>query len=304
MKNEHLPIYCNKRNFLGKKDLVVSFYTKRCRYGKCTFCAIPSRSSERNVSPDDIKFQIDWVWDKYKSEIDSFEQFSFGNDGSILDEATFPDNLLDYLIDKINQCKKAQVLSLETRAEYIQEERIKNIIKKFKGNVTDVTVGLETQDDEIRNKILNKGLSKELFESKVAILGNLGVRLTSYVMLKPSPYMSEDDGIREAEKTVAYLKETASKNNVDLIIYLCPTYIAKNSDLAKLMYENKYEPPEYASVLRIVEYCHKLKISVYTGLWSEGLAEPYCVCKADSDEEKKIREKILDFNKSVTELVQ
>lgn len=292
------PIYHGKRNFLGKKDLVVSLDTGRCGYGKCTMCAIPGRSSRNAIPESEINGQIDWIFGNYGNEIDTFEQFSAGNEGSMLDERTFPRGSMRHLIGMANYMMGAGVLSLETRAEYIDAEGLGYIRNQFEGEVVDVAVGFESQDDSIRNTILRKGLPKELFESKVSVLGDVGIRLTSYVMLKPSPHMTENEGIREAEETITYLAGLTERNGVDLVIYLNPTYIAEGAPIARVMHEEGYEPPRISSARCVAQWCSKLGIPAYVGLWSEGLAEPGGSYDTSHPIERRARGTLRAFNKT------
>ncbi len=93
-----LPIYHRKRIFLGRKDLVISFFTRSCNYSKCSFCTLPTRSATKNISKDEINSQTKMILNFYGSSCKEFEQFSIGNEGSILNESTFPQDSLFYFI--------------------------------------------------------------------------------------------------------------------------------------------------------------------------------------------------------------
>ena len=163
----------------------------------------------------------------------------------------------------------------------------------------DITVGLETQDDYIREVILNKNMKKSVFEKKVKLLGELGVRLTSYVLLKPSPTMSEADGVKEAIATTKYLYNLAQKYNTEMIIYLNPLYVAKGSPLAKEFALHKYTPPKIESVLEVIAQTRDLNsIPIYTGLWSENNAETYGDYTYTPNFKLKVKEAIKEFNKT------
>jgi uncharacterized Fe-S cluster-containing MiaB family protein len=112
-----------------------------------------------------------------------------------------------------------------------------------------------------------------LLEERIALLGALGVRLTSYVMLKPAPGMDEEDGVREALATIAYLAEQCARYRTALVIYLNPTYIAEGSMLESAARAGKFRPPTIQSVFRVVVEGQRFGAPIYTGLWSEGLAE-------------------------------
>lgn len=297
MEQSLTPIYYGKRTFLDLKDLVVSFYTEKCQF-KCSFCDLTSRSSREAVSEEKILKQIDWLFNMYQSEIGTFRQFSAGNEGSILDRNRFFKGAMDYLVERSKEMTNLEVLSLETRPEYIRAPILEDIIRRNPAKVIDVTVGFETQDDGIRNGVLNKRMNKEHFERKVEILGELGVRLTSYVMLKPGPYMSEDEGITEAIDTIHYLHDLCGKHNTGLVIYLNPTYIANKSPLASIMKKAGYKPPKIQSVLKTILSVQDLEIPVYTGLWCENLADDKGTFSGRKDYDEGFREIIKQFNKT------
>jgi archaeosine synthase beta-subunit len=257
------PIYTGVRGFLGRIDLVVSFYTRKCQFG-CSYCALPLRSSNGPVSVEDVNAQIDGVFAQYADVLGAIEQVSFGNEGSALDGARFHRESLMYLIDRLDELPKLELVSMETRPEYVKRDVIEQI--------QDVTVGFETQDDHIRQTILNKSIARKLMEQRIELLGELGMRLTSYVMVKPAPRMTDEQAVSEALATIAYLRERCDAAGVELVAYLTPTYIAEGSQLAQTSEPEDWLPPRIQDVARVVLGSHALGVPVYTGLWSEGLA--------------------------------
>ncbi len=126
MSKDILPIYHGTRRFLGMRDLVVSIYTQRCPW-ECSFCDIPTRSSVTPVEPETVKHQIEWIVAQYEDQFPRFEQFSIGNEGSILDRMRFPNESLRLLLDTTTMMPNLHVLSLETRPEYITAQRLDEI---------------------------------------------------------------------------------------------------------------------------------------------------------------------------------
>ncbi len=299
MQEFPLPIYDGDRTFLGKKDLVISFYAQRCQF-ECSFCNLPEASHDEPLSVEQIERQIDWVFDKYANNLDKFRQLSVGNEGSILDRQRFPKDAMEYLLQNASEkLPYLEVLSLETRPEYINREKIIETLQMTNAKKIDVTVGFESQDDYIREVILKKNMKKNIFEKKVKLLGELGIRLTSYVLLKPSPTMSEEDGIEEAKATIEYLYKICQKYNTEIIIYLNPVYVAKGSALAKEFALHKYKPPKIESVLKVIAQTRDLNnIPIYTGLWSENNAETYGDYTYTPNFKLKIKEGIKQFNKT------
>src|SRR5437588_9498165 len=91
------PIYLGKRTFLGLKDLVVTFYTEQCPF-RCAYCNLPTKSHVGPLAADWVKQQIDWSFEQYVDELDSFQQLPVGNEGSILDRRRFPSEAMAHLL--------------------------------------------------------------------------------------------------------------------------------------------------------------------------------------------------------------
>jgi hypothetical protein len=161
-----------------------------------------------------------------------------------------------------------------------------------------VTIGFETLDENLRNNVLGKNLDRELFEEKIELLGKLGIRLTSYVMLKPGPTMTEEEGIKEAVETIKYLNRKCRETETDLVIYLNPTYIARGSPLAYVMKSNGYKPPKIQSIVKVIFETKHLGTPIYTGLWCEDLSEPSGDFTERGDYDISLREAVKNFNKA------
>ncbi|KAF0216246.1 MAG: Fe-S oxidoreductase [bacterium] len=294
--SEIVPIYHGRRNFLGSEDLVISFYTEKCQY-RCSFCGLPERSSNRPVNPQRIRDQVDTVFDIYTDWLPTFGQLSVGNEGSILDGKRFPPEAFDYLIDKSRIMPSLRVLSLETRPEYAREDRLREIMDSSTAEKLDLTVGFETLDDDLRNRVLNKHMSRQLFEDVIKLLGKIGARLTSYVMLKPGPNMTDEEGIKEAVQTAQYIGEKCSKENTECVIYLNPTYVARDSRLAHQMKETGYRPPKIHDVMRTVIGIKNLGLPVYVGLSSEGLSIADGDVRSSEGFDRKAKRAVKKFNR-------
>lgn len=110
--------------------------------------------------------------------------------------------------------------------------------------------------------------------------------------------MSEEDGIAEATATAEYLTELCSGQRVPLTIYLNPTYVAEDSDLAIEMKRVGYRPPKVQSVIQTILAMRNLHVPVYVGLWCENLANDDGVFTGREDYDKSFREALKLFNKT------
>lgn len=291
------PIYTGMRSFLGRKDLVVSFYTRKCQFG-CSYCALPLRSANDPVAVADLNAQIDAVFEQYADELPSLQQLSFGNEGSALDGGRFHRESLDHLLGRLGELPSLELLSIETRPEYVKRGVIEDTQRRVPGIALDVTVGFETQDDHLRQTVLRKSISRKVMEQRIELLGDLGVRLTSYVMVKPAPRMTDEDGVREAVATIEYLLERCSRANVDLVAYLTPTYVADGSYLAENFGHDEWVPPRIQDIAEVVVQGRRLGVPVYSGLWSEGLAGVNGDFRGREGYDPSLRDAIAELNRT------
>jgi hypothetical protein len=291
------PIYLGKRTFLGFKDLVIAFYAQKCPF-QCSYCSLPTKSHPEPLPVNQIKQQIDWSLEQYANELSSFQQLSVGNEGSILDRERFSKSAIVYLLKQAQVLSFLKVLSLETRPEYISPSTLEDIFHLTHADIIDVTVGFETQDDHLREVILNKSIRRKNFEAKIKLLSEMGVRLTSYVLLKPGPTMTEEEGIKEAILTIEYLAEVCQKFGTDLVIYLNPVYVAKGTPLAKAFAIHQYNPVRIQSVVQVITETRDLNVPIYTGLWSENNTDGYGDYTVHKDYQPEIRDALKQFNKT------
>jgi archaeosine synthase beta-subunit len=291
------PLYLGRRRFLGVSDLVVSFYTSKCQF-QCSYCALPTRSATGEVSAAQINAQIDQVFAEIEGELGGFQQFSFGNEGSALDRRRFHRESLDYLLRRARAMDNLRVLSIETRPEYINHDYLRHVAQSTHAPRLDVTVGFETQDDHIRQSVLRKKISRRVMEERVALLGAMGVRLTSYVLIKPAPGMSEQDGVGEAVATMEYLREICDRHGTELVIYLTPTYIAEGSHLQQTTRPGDWIPPTIQSIFEVVVTGHRMGLPVYTGLWSEELADESTDFRGREGYDPQLRAAMVRFNRT------
>ncbi len=290
-------IYDGRRRFLGRRDLVISFYTMKCQF-QCTYCALPLQSANLPVTAEDLDAQINEVFDRRADALSALQQISFGNEGSVFDRVRFHQSSLELLLERTAEAPRLEVLSIETRPEYINADKLEHVRRRTRARVLDVTVGFETQDDELRQGLMNKSISRRNMEKRIALLGESGVRLTAYVMVKPGPRMTEAQGVAEAVATMDYLAEQTARHGVDLVIYLTPNYVAEGSTLARTVRREDYLPPTIQSILEVVLAGHGMGLPVYSGLWSEGLADEAGDFRGREGYDPAMRDALLAVNRT------
>lgn len=298
-KDKTKPLFHWYVNCAYGKELVFALYTRPCRYGRCAFCALPTMSEGGEVvSAKDIETQIDYILSHYsQKEIDEIGKVSIYTASSVLDQECLPTRSLVYLALKVSNFPKLQVLSLETRPEYVEDWELK-ALKNLLGKHIDIEVGIgyETHDPKLRNLVLKKGLTLEELRNLMAMLAENNCKLKAYLMLKPHYSLNEEQGIVEAINGVKELHELSKEFEVETSIHLNPTYIANDCSLTDDMIKFGYEPPELSSVIEVIREANKLNMPIYAGLDDEGMAVQGGTFRYSGLDKDKTVKALLDFN--------
>ncbi len=257
------------------KELVLALYTRPCRYARCTFCSLPDMAAGGEaVIAGDIERQVDYVLSCYSAEqLEQLAKVSIYTASSTLDQECLPSRSLMYLTLKICDLPQLKIISLETRAEYVEDWELQFLRRIFPDHVEiEVGVGYETHDPVLRNEVLGKGLTQEELLTLLRHLSANRMRLKAYLMLKPHYSLSEEEGIAEAVAGVDELASLGEEHGVPVSIHLNPTYIAKGCQLTDDLVAHGYEPPELTSVIEVVGVADRRGIPIYVGLDDEGMA--------------------------------
>ncbi len=259
--------------------LFVVFYTQACRWSQCLGCNLPSTSSREHIDFEALMRQIDQVFrdSKVLSKRRLIRKVIVSNNGSVLDEATFSSTALIYLIAKMNLLlPNLEIVSLETRAEYVDMEELEFLSRVLKEGKTptilELAVGVEAFDDQVRQKIFRKGLPLEVLEQLAKKIAPFGYHLKCYFMQKPVPKMSDAEAVDDVRKGIDYLSEISLKYRLSINMHLNPTFVARGTSLEEEFLNGRYTPPSLRDVLKAVLHAEGKPLSVYVGLYDEHLA--------------------------------
>lgn len=174
----------------------------------CTMCGHIAKQT-RQEEPISVSNYME----QFKSEFESidFAQYpllNLYNNGSILNEYEVPSEALQKILQIIAEKPEIKMLVLESRPEFITEERMYEIKKLLHDKYVEIAVGLELVDDFLRYICINKGFSLKQYDNAASIATRY-INLRTYVMLKP-PFLSEREAIQQAVKTIEYAFKAGS----------------------------------------------------------------------------------------------
>ena len=181
-----------------------------------------------------------------------YHALSLYNAGSLLNEKEMPFSALEEIFCFISKkLPNLKQLIIESRLEYITKEKLE-ILQKILGNNIRLAVGIgfESQNDIVRNFLINKGVSKRRFEKVIDLTNSLNIQSIVYLILKP-PFLTEREGIEDAIESTKYL----SALKVSQINY--ETMTIEDNTLVNILYEKGYyHPPWLWSVIEILKRVH------------------------------------------------
>jgi len=192
------------------------------------------------------------------------------------------------------------VLTIETRPEYVDMEELEVLSRALEEGKTptelELAIGFEAFDEKIRNDHFQKGLSLEAFEDMAKKTAKHKFKLKVYYMLKPVPGLSEEDAIEDVKQGIRYFDKIARKYNLEINVHLNPTYVAYGTVLEREFKKGNYVPPLLDGARKAVLEAEGKKVSVFVGLYDEGLAVQGGSCIRKGDE--KLVKKFEEFNKT------
>jgi len=213
--------------------------------GCCSMCGHLSASSNGNpVSFDSLAEQFDRALEQ--CEFNNISMLCTYNGGSFLNDNEFPKAFRAYIYKRVNE-KKIKRFVIESRVEYITNEKLDEIEVSLPETIVEIGVGIESSNDIVRNVLINKNTERNQYIH----IGNLikkrvQIKLLSYVFLKP-PFLTEQEAINDAIDSVRFAKEIGSD-----IISLEAASIQEHTLLDYLAHSINYKPPWIWSVFEVI----------------------------------------------------
>lgn len=269
------PNFFLVRKMFGVSDLLVIFATSRCRFD-CSFCDLPSRAAAGEVTAQSIVRQFVHSIEAVRHSLGVIEHVTLSNDGSVLDDLTFPRDALDAILLAIVEIRPVRIIEIESRLEFASNEYLSRLSRLAPNVRFSILTGFETVNSAIRSTLLGKQFSLRAFERALDRLSVARVGLTAYVLYKPDPSMSEAAAIEEAGATVDYLESECRQRGVSLKIRLNPMYGADRSKWLHRAKDNGIAPeeaaPDLRNVLMVARDVLSRGLPIHIGLSDEGLA--------------------------------
>ena len=192
------------------------------------------------VSEKDLLAQFENALQGYKNE----KIVKIFTSGSFLDPSEIPVPVQQQILTTLDNT--AEKISVESRPEFITEKSLGAIQKKIPLKKFEVGIGLETSNDLVREKAINKGFTFQDFKKAAVLLKKHKAHVKTYVLLKP-PFLTEKESLNDCVNTA---KDTSSCTD---LLSLNPTNIQRHTVVEYLWKRNQYRPPWLWSIVEFLQ---------------------------------------------------
>lgn len=209
--------------------------------GGCTMCNYSHRSgiSAENV----IRTYEDDILNSISNIGKHYDKLKLYINGSFFNEHELSAEVATCFLKRIKNVFGIEQVCVETRPEYINCEKMLHYISETQLKF-EVCFGIESTNDEIRNKCLHKNLNYLSFINVYHSICEL-CDVKVYLLVKP-PFISERESIEDVVNSVYDLLN----EGITSISYT-PIAIQKNTLLEFLLQENVYRPVWLWSLIEI-----------------------------------------------------
>ena len=212
-----------------------------CGWNRCLMCGYRHFRYPRDEAlPDLVRSQLGWVRERFPPG--DYELVKIYTSGSFLDPAELPAGPREEVLAAF----RGKAVIVETRPEHVTAGAIGDCLAALdtgSGTVSfSVAIGLETSDDGIREKCVNKGFSFADFARASRTARQAGAGVKAYLLQKP-PYLTEREAVEDVVRSV---RDTLPHADA---ISLNPCTVQKGTEVERLWRLGAYRPPYLWSVL-------------------------------------------------------
>lgn len=283
--------------------LMVILRSPGCTYdrqpgGGCSYCGFRHLTTNgTKVTTDEYQEQMAAALAAHEADLPQIREIDIYNSGNFLNDAEVPPDARVAILKVCAEREAVRLLVLESRPEFVCSEKLnplRRVISRASEDLAlEVAIGLDAYDDSIREAHLRKGFSRSDFERAVEVLGDVGIDLLVYVMLKPCE-LSNRDALRDVVSAGEYVYRVADASGVRARIGLEPTFVVPGTRLAWEYSAGAYTPPSLWLVKEAAERLAGMG-PLTVGLWDEDL-NPMAVPSSCSTCRMRLTEALRTFN--------
>jgi len=232
--------------------------------GGCSMCGFNCRLSQINRGKRFSSTKLLKIFKLGKISIEGKNpsNLTIYNGGSFVNDGEIPRDVQEKICKEVSESPYLDSLFVESRPEFVSEEKIKSLNFLLGAKSLKVGMGLECVTDYYRDYYVHKGLSRYRFREAVNILKQNNVTVLVYVFLKPI-HLGERESISEAIRTVEYAFSIGADE-----VALESAFIQEGTVMKELYSQGEFEPPWLWSIIEVIKQVHHLG-PVYIGSFED-----------------------------------
>jgi radical SAM enzyme (TIGR01210 family) len=224
---------------LEERAWVLILRTSGCRWARCSMCGYHGEASA--CTEADLLAQFGEALQTVRGE----RIAKLYTSGSFLDEREVPAPVRQKILGELG--KRFARVVVESRPEFISRE-VLDESSRLCGSL-EVAMGLESASPRVLSHSVRKGFTFADFEEKARLAHEAGVRVRTYLLLKP-PFLNEREAMQDAVSSAlaaAHVSDTISIN---------PVNIQRGTMVEQLWKRGLYRPPWLWSAAKSVLDAH------------------------------------------------
>ncbi|MCL2116255.1 MAG: archaeosine biosynthesis radical SAM protein RaSEA [Methanobrevibacter sp.] len=283
------------------KSIFVILPTPGCSWalgesGGCTMCSYIADCTLEPISSEKIvelfKREIAKYTEEIKLEANNPNPLPIAikifASGSFLNPQEVPRDARNEILQIIAHMDEIREIIVESRPEYVKSKTLKEVFSIIGDKLFEISIGLESEDDFIREEKINKGFSKYDFELAISKIANLknsyNIKSKAYILVKPI-LTSEKEAIDDAINTAKYCESVG----VDRVSF-CPATIHKGTLIERFWRKGAYILPWIWSTIEIINEVRK-SVAIPSFMDTSGFGSrrgPYNCKKCNKDLKHRI----------------
>jgi radical SAM enzyme (TIGR01210 family) len=219
------------------------FRTKGCYWaqrGGCTMCGYTYDAAITPPTADDLIAQYRSVEEQIDGSV-----IKLFTSGSFLDKSEMPERARDEVLSSLS--KKARKVIVETRPEFVTDRTLEEARRHVER--LEVAIGLETSNDKVRIKCINKNFLFQDFVKASETARRHGVTTKAYLLLKP-PFIGEKDALEDMVKSVLDAAPYAGTISINLC------NVQRGTIVDELFRKKAYRPPWLWTIVEVIRRVH------------------------------------------------
>ena len=215
--------------------------------GGCTMCGYSNLAIFDRLNGEHIYEQFRRGL-KVLTKIPHHEMIAIGTAGSFLDPNEVPFDIQAKIIEELNSMKDIYYINIESRAEYITDKSLKNLVEVVNDPYKlSIGVGLESINELIRELSVNKCMSLDLFIKSMKLLKKYNISPTAYITIG-KPFIDTWTNIKDAVDSI----KSAFQNGADRVVLL-RIGVQPNSLIEWLYKRGMYKPISIFALIEVLK---------------------------------------------------